>query len=69
LLATYIHKRVILGTRHLKGKVPLRSSLGNKLTRGVFLIVSGKNIKDNQTGLKGFEKNMLPWLCTKEICF
>ncbi|PRR81852.1 bifunctional glycosyltransferase family 2/GtrA family protein [Clostridium vincentii] len=56
--------KIILGTRHFKGKVPLRSSLGNKLTRGVFSIVSGKSIKDTQTGLRGFEKDILPWLCT-----
>ena len=61
-----IGNKIILGTRHFKGKVPLRSSFGNKLTKGVFSIVSGKNIKDTQTGLRGFEKNMLPWLCRVE---
>jgi len=58
--------KVILGTRHFKGKVPLRSSFGNILTRGVFSIASGKKIKDTQTGLRGFEKNMLPWICSVE---
>jgi len=58
--------KIILGTRHFKGKVPLRSSLGNKLTRGIFSIVSGEHIEDTQTGLRGFHKKMLPWLCTIE---
>jgi glycosyltransferase involved in cell wall biosynthesis len=57
---------ILLGTRHFKGKVPLRSSFGNILTKGVFSIVSGKKISDTQTGLRGFEKNMLPWLCKVE---
>lgn len=56
--------KILLGTRHFKGKVPFRSSFGNTLTKGVFSVVSGKNIQDTQTGLRGFEKNMVPWLCS-----
>lgn len=53
---------IILGNREFVGKVPIKSLLGNILTRKVFSIVSGYNINDTQTGLRGFSIDMLPWL-------
>jgi len=55
--------KIILGARHFTGKVPFRSIFGNKLTSIVFLLAKGKKITDTQTGLRGFSKSMLPWLC------
>jgi glycosyltransferase involved in cell wall biosynthesis len=58
------HKNfIILGTRHFTGKVPLRSSLGNSITRAVFSFASGVKVYDTQTGLRGYQSHMLPWLC------
>lgn len=54
---------LVLGVRYFTGKVPFRSILGNKLTSKIFEIISGEKISDTQTGLRGFSKNMLPWLC------
>jgi glycosyltransferase involved in cell wall biosynthesis len=58
--------KIILGVRHFTGKVPFRSIFGNKLTSIVFLIAKGKKVTDTQTGLRGFSKDMIPWLCSIE---
>lgn len=42
-----------LGVRHFKGVVPLRSRVGNALTKALFRLCSGKSIMDTQTGLRG----------------
>jgi len=55
--------KIILGARHFTGKVPFRSIFGNKLTSMVFLLAKGKKITDTQTGLRGFSKDIIPWLC------
>lgn len=43
-----------LGVRDFSGDVPLRSRLGNKLTRLVFRLVSRTKVTDTQTGLRAF---------------
>lgn len=45
---------LILGSRKLNKNVPLRSKLGNSITRLVFHFSTGKKIYDTQTGLRGF---------------
>lgn len=55
--------KIILGARNFTGKVPFRSIFGNKLTSIIFFLAKGKKITDTQTGLRGFSKDMLPWLC------
>lgn len=54
--------KLILGTRYFSRKVPIRSSIGNKITSNIFALINGKKISDTQTGLRGFSKNMIPWL-------
>ena len=44
---------LILGVRGFKGKVPLRSLLGNKATYLMFRGLVGQKISDTQTGLRG----------------
>lgn len=56
--------KLILGVRYFTGKVPFRSILGNKLTSRIFELINGKKISDTQTGLRGFSKSMIPWLCS-----
>ena len=53
---------LILGCRHFTGAVPLRSRLGNTITRFVYRLASGKSIYDTQTGLRAFSDSILPLL-------
>lgn len=46
---------LVLGSRAFSGKVPLRSRLGNSITRAVFALASETKVYDTQTGLRGFE--------------
>jgi putative flippase GtrA len=57
---------ITLGVRNFTGKVPLRSTLGNKITSLIFSLVSRKDLRDTQTGLRGFPVSILPWLITIE---
>jgi len=51
-----------LGVRSFAGRVPLRSRLGNNLTRGLMRIVVGQNLTDTQTGLRGIPLRLIPHL-------
>jgi len=53
---------IILGSRQFTGKVPLRSMLGNTITRYVFALASGVMIHDTQTGLRAFSVKRIPAL-------
>ena len=44
----------VLGIRTFGADVPLRSRLGNKITRGLFRLLYRTEIADTQTGLRGF---------------
>lgn len=57
---------IILGSRKFAGKIPLKSMLGNTITRAVFSLITGQKISDTQTGLRGFSSTMLPWLVQLE---
>lgn len=49
------HKNaLVLGGRRFTGNVPLRSRLGNGITRFVFAITTGVRVYDTQTGLRAF---------------
>ncbi len=52
----------VIGSRKFEGDVPARSMFGNTITRGVFSAVSGVRVNDTQTGLRGFETTLIPWL-------
>ncbi|HUE20083.1 MAG TPA: glycosyltransferase [Bryobacteraceae bacterium] len=58
--------RVILGTRTFTADVPLRSRVGNAITRTVLRAVVGENISDTQTGLRGIPTRLLPHLLRLE---
>lgn len=51
---------LITGSRRFKGNVPLRSRLGNGITRGVFHLTTGKKVYDTQTGLRAFSASRIP---------
>lgn len=50
---------LVLGSRAFKGDVPLRSRVGNTITRGVFAISTGVKVYDTQTGLRAFSTDLL----------
>lgn len=53
---------LILGARRFEGDVPLRSRLGNALTRRVLRLVAGLKLVDTQTGLRGIPRDLIPEL-------
>ena len=50
---------LVLGSRSFSGDIPLRSRLGNRITRSVFRAVSGLRLQDTQTGLRAFDLSLL----------
>lgn len=57
-------RRVVLGTRSFDGSVPLRSRIGNGVTRWLFRAATGRHLVDTQTGLRGIPAGLLEWACT-----
>jgi putative flippase GtrA len=55
---------LVLGVRGFTGAVPLRSRFGNALTRALFRLATGRDVRDTQTGLRGYATGLLPWLLT-----
>jgi len=53
---------LILGCRSFTGNVPLRSRMGNGITRMVFRMASGVRLSDTQTGLRAFGSDLIPFL-------
>lgn len=57
---------LILGTRDFSGQVPFRSKLGNTVTRFIFYCISKKAVRDTQTGLRAFDRSLLPIMLKTE---
>lgn len=57
-------RRLVLGTRSFDGPVPLRSRIGNDVTRWIFRVATGRHLVDTQTGLRGIPADLLEWACT-----
>ena len=57
-------RTMVLGARQFTGPVPSRSRFGNALTRRLFLLVTGLDLRDTQTGLRGYPAALLGWLRT-----
>jgi len=53
---------LVLGVRDFGGGVPLRSKLGNGLTKHVMKAVLGRKLTDTQTGLRAIPRSLLPVL-------
>ncbi len=51
---------LVLGARVFSGDVPLRSKIGNNLTRLLFRIFFRLDISDTQSGLRGIPLGMIP---------
>lgn len=57
-------RALILGVRRFDGNVPLRSKLGNGLTRWLYNLLFRQKISDTQTGLRGIPVGSLGGLLT-----
>ncbi|MEO5665530.1 MAG: GtrA family protein [Nocardioides sp.] len=56
-------RRLVLGTRTFDGHVPLRSRIGNDVTRWLFTAATRSRLVDTQTGLRGVPAGLLGWAC------
>ena len=55
-----------LGVREVNRKMPLRSRLGNAVTRCVFHLLTASKVSDTQTGLRAFSAGLIPALIQVE---
>ena len=53
---------IVLGMRDLSERIPIKSRIGNDMSRLVYTIVTGVYLRDNQSGLRGFPVNLCQWL-------
>ncbi len=53
---------MVLTSRDLHGDIPLRSRVGNDLSRWVYTVLTGHYLDDNQSGLRGFSVEQIDWL-------
>ena len=53
---------LILGSREQSKDSPIRSRIGNYITKKVFYFSTGVNIEDTQTGMRAFHKSLIPKL-------
>lgn len=56
-------RRLVLGVRTFDGHVPLRSRIGNDVTRWLFTAATRTRLADTQTGLRGVPAGLLGWAC------
>ncbi len=56
------HSKLCLGVRRFNQATPLRSRLGNEVSRLLFKLIVGIAIADTQTGLRAVPKSLLPAL-------
>lgn len=52
----------VLTMRKLHRRIPLRSKIGNDLSRFIYTLLSGHFLRDNQSGLRGFAAEHIDWL-------
>lgn len=54
--------QIILGVRNLTNEIPLRSQVGNDMSKVTYTLTTGKYLSDNQAGLRGFPTRLGEWL-------
>ncbi len=57
---------LVLGSRKLNKDVPLRSKIGNTITRSVFSFATHTFIYDTQTGLRSFSNDLIQFMINTE---
>jgi putative flippase GtrA len=55
-------ENLIVGVRTFDRNVPLRSRIGNRLTRFLFRLLIGQRLTDTQSGLRGIPRSFIPGL-------
>lgn len=50
---------LVLGVRSFRNKIPLRSMIGNTVTKKVFRVITGVAVSDTQSGLRAFSKDLI----------
>lgn len=58
--------QLVVGGRKFTGNVPLRSRMGNSITRFVYRISTGVKVHDTQSGLRAFGVGMIPFMLKLE---
>ena len=53
---------IVLGMRDLSERIPIKSRIGNDMSKFVYTIVTGVHLRDNQSGLRGFPVRLCQWL-------
>lgn len=56
----------LLGKRIRDGEIPLRSRIGNSITRFVYRITTGLDVYDTQTGLRAFSNELIDYMINIE---
>jgi putative flippase GtrA len=59
-------RQLVLGSRTFSGKVPLRSLAGNVITRHLLGLLTGRRLRDTQSGLRGIPRSAVPMLLRLE---
>lgn len=58
--------QLTLGVRVVGKEMPLRSRMGNSITRAVFRFLTGAKVSDTQTGLRAFSVSLIPEMLNVE---
>jgi hypothetical protein len=55
-------EKLVMGSRVFDRNVPFRSLVGNNFTSSLLHLITGKRIKDTQTGLRGLPMSLMEWM-------
>ena len=58
----YHMNSLVLGSRKLDKRVPMRSKFGNVITRFIFFLFTGVKVYDTQTGLRSFSDELMDFM-------
>ena len=58
--------KFVLTMRKQRENMPLRSWVGNTLSRVVYALLTKRYLSDNQSGLRGFDRSYIDWLVEVE---
>ena len=59
-------EKFVLTVRQWRKDIPLRSKVGNGLSRFVYALLANRYLSDNQSGLRGFSRVHIDWLVQVE---
>ena len=58
--------KFVLTMRKMKRDMPLRSKVGNTMSRVVYALLTKRYLADNQSGLRGFHRSHIDWMIQVE---